>query len=80
MVASDRQEKERIDVRNALEEYVYELRGKLSSEDELATFVSEHDRNSLCRQLDNMENWLYEEGEECNRQIYVDKLNVLKVR
>jgi heat shock protein len=80
MVASDRQEKERIDARNALEEYVYELRGKLSSEDELATFVSENDRNSLCRQLDNMENWLYEEGEECNRQIYADKLNVLKVR
>lgn len=78
MVASDRQEKERIDARNALEEYVYELRGKLGSEDELATFVSENDRNSLCRQLDNMENWLYEEGEECNRQIYVDKLNVLK--
>ncbi|KAJ4437376.1 hypothetical protein ANN_17519 [Periplaneta americana] len=78
MVASDRQEKERIDARNALEEYVYELRGKLSSEDELATFVNENDRSSLCRQLDNMENWLYEEGEECNRQVYVDKLGSLK--
>jgi heat shock protein len=80
MVASDRQEKERVDARNELEEYVYELRGKLSSEEDLAMFVSENDRNSLCRQLDNVENWLYEEGEECNRQIYVDKLNVLKVR
>jgi molecular chaperone DnaK (HSP70) len=79
MVASDKQEKERVDARNALEEYVYELRGKLSSEDELATFVNENERNSLFRQLDNMENWLYEEGEDCNRQIYVDKLNQLKV-
>jgi heat shock protein len=79
MVASDRQEKERIDARNALEEYVYELRGKLSSEEELAMFVNENDRNALCRQLDNMENWLYEEGEDCNRQIYVDKLSSLKV-
>ncbi|PSN34539.1 Heat shock 70 kDa protein 4 [Blattella germanica] len=78
MIASDRQEKERIDARNALEEYVYELRGKLSSDEELATFVNEADRNSLCRQLDNMENWLYEEGEECNRQVYVDKLSSLK--
>jgi hypothetical protein len=26
-----------------------------------------------------MENWLYEEGEDCNRQIYVDKLSSLKV-
>ena len=79
MVASDRQEKERVDARNALEEYVYELRGKLSSEDELATFVNENDCNSLFHQLDNMEKWLYEEGEECNRQIYVENLSLLKV-
>lgn len=78
MIANDRQEKERVDARNALEEYVYELRGKLSSEEELATFVNDNDRASLCRQLDNMENWLYEEGEDCQRQIYVDKLNSLK--
>ena len=79
MIASDRQEKERIDARNALEEYVYELRGKLSSGEDLATFVNEADRSSLCHQLDNMESWLYEEGEECNRQVYVDKLTTLKV-
>jgi heat shock protein len=79
MVASDRQEKDRVDARNALEEYVYDLRGKLSSEDELATFVTESERNSLFRELDTMEQWLYEEGEDCNRQIYVEKLNHLKV-
>jgi len=78
MVASDRQEKDRVDARNALEEYVYDLRGKLSSEDELATFVNENDRNSLFHHLDNMEKWLYEEGEDCSRQIYVDKLSLLK--
>ena len=26
-----------------------------------------------------MENWLYEEGEDCSRQIYSDKLASLKV-
>lgn len=78
MVANDRQEKERVDARNALEEYVYELRGKLSSEDELATFVNENDRCSLVNQLDSMENWLYEEGEDCNRQVYAEKLTSLK--
>lgn len=30
MIASDRQEKERADARNAFEEYVYELRNKVS--------------------------------------------------
>ncbi len=43
------------------------------------TFVNENDCNSLFHQLDNMEKWLYEEGEECNRQIYVENLSLLKV-
>lgn len=78
MIANDRQEKERVDARNALEEYVYELRGKLTADEELATFVTGIDRVSIFRQLDDMEIWLYEEGENCNRQVYVDKLVSLK--
>lgn len=79
MVAEDRQEKERIDARNALEEYVYDLRAKISDEDELGSFVTESEKETFCRNLDDTENWLYEEGEECNRQIYCDRLNTLKV-
>ncbi|XP_046432561.1 heat shock 70 kDa protein 4 isoform X1 [Neodiprion fabricii] len=78
MIAEDRQEKERIDVRNALEEYVYELRAKLSDEDQLATFVTDTDRETLCQTLDDTENWLYEEGEDCQRQVYSDRLSRLK--
>ncbi|XP_017767886.1 PREDICTED: heat shock 70 kDa protein 4 [Nicrophorus vespilloides] len=78
MIAADRQEKERADGRNALEEYVYELRGKLTDEDNLAPFVLDKDREMLVGQLDQMENWLYEEGEDCNRQEYQDKLTDLK--
>ncbi|XP_015608782.1 97 kDa heat shock protein isoform X2 [Cephus cinctus] len=80
MIAEDRQEKERIDARNALEEYVYDLRAKLSDEDQLATFVTESDREAICRELDETENWLYEEGEECNRQVYSDRLARLKAQ
>ncbi|KAL3266028.1 hypothetical protein HHI36_010215 [Cryptolaemus montrouzieri] len=80
MIAADKQEKERADARNALEEYVYELRGKLSSDGELCEFVAENDRVGLVQQLDNMENWLYEEGEECNRQVYFNKLQELKAK
>ncbi|KAJ1530561.1 hypothetical protein ONE63_005447 [Megalurothrips usitatus] len=78
MIANDRMEKERADARNALEEYVYELRGKLGAEDELGLYVAEADRAELCQKLDSMENWLYEEGEDCNRQVYVDQLTTLK--
>jgi heat shock protein len=78
MIAADRQEKERADARNAFEEYVYELRGKLSSDDELAPYILDSDRSALIKHLDDMENWLYDEGEECNRQVYQDKLAELK--
>ncbi|XP_063233931.1 heat shock 70 kDa protein 4 [Bacillus rossius redtenbacheri] len=78
MIANDKQEKERVDARNALEEYVYELRGKLSAEEELAGFVPETEREQLCGHLGSMETWLYEEGEDCNRQTYVDKLTSLR--
>lgn len=79
MIAEDKQEKERVDARNALEEYVYDLRAKLSEENQLATFVTEADKETLYRTLDDTENWLYEEGEDCQRQIYSERLTRLKV-
>ncbi|XP_008202915.1 heat shock 70 kDa protein 4L isoform X1 [Nasonia vitripennis] len=78
MVAEDRQEKERVDARNALEEYVYDLRSKISEEDQLYTFILDEEREALCRTLDDTENWLYEEGEECHRQVYSDRLARLR--
>ncbi|XP_011685265.1 PREDICTED: heat shock 70 kDa protein 4L isoform X1 [Wasmannia auropunctata] len=78
MIAEDKQEKERVDARNALEEYVYDLRAKLSDEDQLATFITEIDKEALCRTLNDTEDWLYEEGEDCQRQIYSERLTRLK--
>ncbi|XP_050342084.1 97 kDa heat shock protein isoform X3 [Nymphalis io] len=78
MQAQDRQEKERADARNALEEYVYELRGKLSEGEILHDFVAEEQRQRLVNQLDSLEQWLYDEGEDQNRQVYSDKLGELR--
>ncbi|XP_014253857.1 heat shock 70 kDa protein 4 [Cimex lectularius] len=78
MVAQDKQEKERADARNALEEYVYDLRGRLGDESDLGLFMLPEDKESYISELDAMETWLYEEGEDCNRQIYAEKLSGLK--
>ncbi|XP_053599768.1 97 kDa heat shock protein isoform X2 [Plodia interpunctella] len=78
MQAQDRQEKERADARNALEEYVYELRGQLSEGEALHAFVADDARARLVRALDALEHWLYDEGEDQNRQVYSDKLTELK--
>ncbi|XP_041123817.1 heat shock 70 kDa protein 4L-like [Polyodon spathula] len=76
MIMQDRLEKERIDAKNAVEEYVYELRNKLCSIYE--KLVSEDDSSKLSLMLEDTENWLYEEGEDQPRQVYVDKLAELK--
>ena len=37
------------------------------------------DRSSFMLKLEDTENWLYEDGEDCQKQVYVDKLAELKV-
>ncbi|CAB3381890.1 Hypothetical predicted protein [Cloeon dipterum] len=78
MINDDLNENERIDARNALEEFVYELRSQLGSEDCLANYVKEDELSSLLVALENMETWLYEDGENCEKQDYSNRLSDLK--
>ncbi|XP_052393228.1 heat shock 70 kDa protein 4a [Carassius gibelio] len=76
MIMQDKLEKERNDAKNYVEEYVYEMRDKLHGV--LENFVSEADRDSFSLKLEDTENWLYEEGEDQQKQVYIDKLLELK--
>ncbi|KAK5864935.1 hypothetical protein PBY51_016135 [Eleginops maclovinus] len=76
MIMQDKLEKERNDAKNYVEEYVYEMRDKLHGI--LEKFVSESDRDALSIKLEDTENWLYEDGEDQSKQVYIDKLNELK--
>ncbi|CAL4091419.1 unnamed protein product [Meganyctiphanes norvegica] len=76
MVAGDKLENDRINSKNAVEEYVYDLRSRLY--EELEQFITESDREKLSRLLEDTENWLYEDGEDCQKGVYVDKLVELK--
>lgn len=77
MINNDRQEKERVDARNALEEFVYDIRGKIQEGGELHIYLTETSRDKFCLELDQIETWLYEEGEDCERQVYIDRLSIL---
>jgi len=79
MIADDLMENERIDARNALEEFVYELRSQLGSGESLANYVKEEESSTLSVVLENMETWLYEDGENCERLDYINRLAELKV-
>ena len=53
------------------------MRDKIHSS--LEQYISEQDREQFSKVLGDTENWLYEEGEDCIKQVYVDKLTSLKV-
>ncbi|XP_044536188.1 heat shock 70 kDa protein 4L isoform X1 [Gracilinanus agilis] len=76
MIMQDKLEKERNDAKNAVEEYVYDFRDKLCNVYE--KFVTVEDSSKLSSMLEDTENWLYEDGEDQPKQIYVDKLQELK--
>uniref|UniRef100_A0A8C6SFK5 Heat shock protein 4a n=1 Tax=Neogobius melanostomus TaxID=47308 RepID=A0A8C6SFK5_9GOBI len=76
MVMQDKLEKERNDAKNNVEEYVYDMRDKLHGI--LEKFVTEADRGTFSLKLEDTENWLYEDGEDQQKQVYIDKLNELK--
>ncbi|KAL7030316.1 hypothetical protein ACKWTF_006616 [Chironomus riparius] len=77
MISNDRQEKERVDARNALEEFVYDIRGKIQEGGNLYEYVADDIRDQICIQLDDVENWLYEDGECCEREVYKNRLSDL---
>lgn len=76
MVQSDKLENDRINAKNAVEEYVYEMRGKIY--DELEKYINEPEKEKYSELLSSTENWLYEDGEDCSKQVYIDKLAELK--
>lgn len=78
MHSSDKLVLETEDRKNALEEYVYDMRGKLDGR--YAPFVQQSEKDELLAGLSAAEDWLYtEEGEDATKSQYVEKLDKLKV-
>ena len=78
LTSQDKQEADRLTSRNAVEEYIYDIRSKIF--DELENFISEDDRSKFSLELEDAENWLYEDGEDCEKNVYVEKLKELKLK
>ncbi|CAJ0639037.1 2219_t:CDS:2 [Entrophospora sp. SA101] len=62
--------------KNALEEYVYEIRSKLESI--YSEFVKPQDKEKLLGLLNETADWLYDEGEDATKSVYVEKLEELR--
>ncbi|VEU19805.1 DEKNAAC100560 [Brettanomyces naardenensis] len=75
MVADDKLVAETEDRKNALEEYIYDLRGKLDGE--YAAFASESEKESLRKKLTAAEDWLYDDGYDSTKAKYIAKYEEL---
>lgn len=82
MVLADKNLNERIDSRNALEEYIYEWRDKIENED-YKRFIDSQSRDQFANELRDNERWLMEDedsGEIQSKTIYQERLNGLKMK
>ncbi|KAI4387027.1 hypothetical protein MLD38_004893 [Melastoma candidum] len=76
MALQDRVMEETKDKKNAVEAYVYEMRNKLN--DKYQEFVTDSEREQYTARLQEVEDWLYEDGEDETKGAYVAKLEDLK--
>lgn len=76
MALQDRVMEETKDRKNAVEAYVYDMRNKLC--DKYQDFVTDSERELFTSKLQETEDWLYEDGEDETKGVYVAKLEELK--
>jgi len=74
----DREEKDRIDSKNTLEEFVLSIRTRVNDSEDLEPYVETSVREEIVQLANNTENWLYDEGEDCKKNEYVQKLELVK--
>ncbi|OEL17456.1 Heat shock 70 kDa protein 14 [Dichanthelium oligosanthes] len=76
MALQDRVMEETKEKKNAVEAYVYDMRNKLY--DKYGDFVTPEDKEGLFAKLQEVEDWLYEDGEDETKGVYIAKLEELK--
>lgn len=75
LINTDKLVAETEDRKNALEEYIYELRGKL--EEQYKDFASDEEKSKLSDMLMKAEDWLYEDGFDATKAKYIAKYEEL---
>ncbi|KAF9079615.1 adenyl-nucleotide exchange factor sse1, partial [Mortierella sp. AD031] len=63
--------------KNALEEYIYDTRSKVDGV--YKDFINPADKEKFVNDLNDAENWLYDEGDETTKSVYAAKLGELHV-
>jgi len=76
MQAQDRLAVETAEAKNAVESYVYGMRSKIS--EELSPYALDQEKEAFNSLANEIENWLYEEGDDVSKGVYLEKLNQIR--
>mmetsp|Transcript_34271 Transcript_34271/g.82538 ORF Transcript_34271/g.82538 Transcript_34271/m.82538 type:complete len:823 (-) Transcript_34271:1408-3876(-) len=75
---NDRIVRETANMRNSLESYIYDMRDKIISENQLGPYATESEKADFTKVNEATENWLYEDGFDANKSAFAAKLEDLK--
>ncbi|KAF9546744.1 adenyl-nucleotide exchange factor sse1, partial [Lunasporangiospora selenospora] len=78
MIASDKLVVDTEMAKNSLEEYIYDMRSKIEG-GAYKDYIDPADKGKFVQDLNDAENWLYEDGEETTKSVYKAKLADLQV-
>ncbi|ETS82638.1 Heat shock protein Hsp88 [Pestalotiopsis fici W106-1] len=76
MVMEDKLVADTEEKKNELEAYIYDMRNKL--DDQFAELASEDEKDKLRSKLTETEDWLYEDGEDATKAVYIAKMDEIK--
>ncbi|KAI1066653.1 adenyl-nucleotide exchange factor sse1 [Fusarium irregulare] len=76
MVMEDKLVADTDEKKNELEAYIYDLRAKL--DEQYSEFASDEEKETIKAKLEATEDWLYEEGEDTTKGVYVAKIDEIR--
>ncbi|KAH6635461.1 heat shock protein 70 family [Chaetomium sp. MPI-SDFR-AT-0129] len=76
MVMEDKLVADTEEKKNELETYIYDLRNKL--DDQYADLASDEEKEKIREKLMASEDWLYEEGEDTTKAVYIAKMDEIR--
>lgn len=74
----DSERKRTAELKNNLEGYIYSTKDKLESLEELHKISTSQERESFIQKLDEVEEWLYSDGEDASANDFQERLDSLK--
>ncbi|KAF3072486.1 hypothetical protein TsFJ059_001060 [Trichoderma semiorbis] len=76
MVMEDKLVADTEEKKNELEAYIYDLRAKL--DEQYADLSSEDEKSAIRAKLESTEDWLYDEGDDATKGVYVSKMEEIR--